>query len=336
MNARASTAIRLDEIDRLLVDSFQRDVAIVARPFAAIGDRLGIGEDDVIARLARLIELGAVSRFGAVVRPHAAGASTLAALAAPPDELDAVADIVSTFAGVTHNYAREHAYNLWFVVTGRTQADVSATLAAIEARLTLPVLDLPLERAYHIDLGFSMFGERAPKTNACDCTAKADAADRRILEAIEGGAPLSAAPFALVAERLGMSEADVLARLDAMLARGIVTRFGVVVKHRAFGYRANAMVVWDVDDGRVDEIAAHFAAEPDVTLCYRRPRRLPHWRYNLFCMIHATDRAQAQATIARLRLMAGEAVHDQAALFSTHCYKQRGALFSAPCQESAA
>ena len=335
MSAPAQT-ICLDDIDRRLVDEFQRDVAITPQPFATIGAALGVSQDEVLARLVRLIDIGAVSRFGAVVRPHAAGASTLAALACPPERLDEFADLVSGFAGVTHNYAREHDYNLWFVVTGRAQADVAATLAAIEDRTGLTVLDLPLERAYHIDLGFAMFGERAPKTNACACTAKADAQDKRILEAIEAGAPLVAEPFAAVARQLDMTEADVTDRLAAMLASGVVTRFGVVVKHRAFGYRANAMVVWDIDDARVDEIAAQFANEPEVTLCYRRPRRLPHWRYNLFCMIHATDRAQAQATIARLRLMAGEAVREQNVLFSTRCYKQRGALFSQTRRESAA
>jgi DNA-binding Lrp family transcriptional regulator len=161
MNAPLAPTIRMDDIDRGLVDSFQRGVAIVARPYAAIGEALGVREEEVMTRLGRLIAAGAVSRFGAVVRPHAAGASTLAALAAPPERLDAAAEIVSGFAGVTHNYAREHDWSLWFVVTGRDAADVAATLAGIGRRTGLAVLDLPLERAYHIDLGFPMFGAPA-------------------------------------------------------------------------------------------------------------------------------------------------------------------------------
>lgn len=327
MNAPLS--LPLDDIDRRLVDEFQRDVALVARPFAVLGAALGLGEEETIVRLSRLIARGAVSRFGAVVRPHAAGASTLAALSAPSARLDEIADLVSAFPGVTHNYAREHVYNLWFVVTGRSRVDVAATLAAIEQDAGLPVLDLPLERAFHIDLGFSMFGARAPKARAQGGGGSADPIDRSILAAIEHGVALVPQPFAQVADELGLSESEVLARLARMLAAGVVTRFGVVVRHRAFGYRANAMAVWDVADVSVDSIAEHFARDPAVTLCYRRPRRLPHWRYNLFCMIHAKDRGAALATIETLKRAAGAPVRDQATLFSTHCYKQRGASFSA-------
>lgn len=336
MNAPLAPTIRMDDIDRGLVDSFQRGVAIVARPYAAIGEALGVREEEVMTRLGRLIAAGAVSRFGAVVRPHAAGASTLAALAAPPERLDAVAEIVSGFAGVTHNYAREHDWSLWFVVTGRDAADVAATLAGIGRRTGLAVLDLPLERAYHIDLGFPMFGAPATRTNVCACEARADATDRAILARIEGGLALAPRPFTPVAEALGLDETTILARLGAMLDAGIITRFGVVVKHRAFGYRANAMAVWDIADDEVDAVAEVFAREPAVTLCYRRPRRLPDWRYNLFCMIHATDRANAMDVITRLRLQAGAPLRHQATLFSTRCYKQRGASFARVAPEHAA
>jgi DNA-binding Lrp family transcriptional regulator len=135
---------------------------------------------------------------------------------------------------------------------------------------------------------------------------------------------------------LGMSGEAVVARLEAMLANGVVSRFGVVVKHRAFGYAANAMAVWDIADDAVDQVAERFAREPMVTLCYRRPRRLPAWRYNLFCMVHATGRPQALETIVRLRGLAGPALADQATLFSTHCFKQRGAVFSVAALEGAA
>mgnify|MGYP001175516874 CR=1 FL=1 len=335
MNARVVPPLLLDAIDRRLVDDFQRDAPVTASPYAAIGAALGIEETDVIARLQRLIEAGAVSRFGAVARPHAAGASTLAALAARPDRLDEIAARVSAFAGVTHNYAREHAFNLWFVVTGATKADVAATLLAIEAQTGLAVLDLPMERAFHIDLGFRLFGERGAKANVCGCKAVASVEERALLAAMEKGLPPTPRPFAHIAARLGWSEEDVLTRLAAMLASGVASRFGVIVKHRAFGYRANAMAVWDLDDDQVDQVAEIFAREPSVTLCYRRPRRLPDWRYNLFCMIHATDRAAALAVIDSLKAKAGAALRDNHILFSTRCYKQRGASFGAHDAERA-
>ena len=317
-----------DRATRSLVDHFQRGFPLLSRPFAEIGAQIGLAEDAVIERFRRLGETGALSRIGAVVRPHAAGASTLAAVASPLADIERNAALINRRHGVNHNYQREHAFNLWFVVTGRTDADVAATLEGIERDTGLAVLNLPLEKSYHIDLGFALFGRPSAKTPPRPLTGAADDDDRRLLAAIEQGLPLVARPYAAVAERLGVAERAVIARLDSLQARGVVTRFGVVVRHRAFGYAANAMTVWDVADDRVDAVADVFAATPGVTLCYRRPRRLPGWRYNLFTMIHGKDRAAALGVVDGL---ANEAAADVAArdvLFSPRCFKQRGAVFS--------
>ncbi len=110
----------------------------------------------MLETLARLQAEGAISRVGAVVRPNSIGASTLAAMAVPPDRLDEVAARVSARPEVNHNYEREHRLNLWFVVAAATPEHVQSALRAIEAETGLPVLDLPLEREYHIDLGFDL------------------------------------------------------------------------------------------------------------------------------------------------------------------------------------
>lgn len=143
-------------VDFRLLNGWQRDFPLVPRPYQAIAGALGISEADVMARLARLQTEGSLSRVGAVVRPNSIGASTLAAMAVPPDRLDEVAERVSARPEVNHNYEREHRLNLWFVVTAATPAHVQAVLRAIEAETGLPVLDLPLEREYHIDLGFDL------------------------------------------------------------------------------------------------------------------------------------------------------------------------------------
>lgn len=148
--------IDIDEIDRQLLDRYQRDLALVAAPFADIAADLGIAEDDVLARLRRLREKGAISRVGAVVKPNVAGVSTLAAMAVPPERLNEIAAIVSAQPEVNHNYEREHELNLWFVVVARNKADLSAVLARIECATGLTVVDLPLVEAYHIDLGFPL------------------------------------------------------------------------------------------------------------------------------------------------------------------------------------
>ena len=142
--------------DLALLNLVQGDFPLHARPFAAIATRLGRDENDVIARLQALESAGAISRFGAVFDHRSAGSSTLAALAVPPELIDDVASVVNTFAGVNHNYAREHRFNLWFVVTGPDQAAVDATLQAIRDKFDYPLLNLPMELAYNIDLGFRL------------------------------------------------------------------------------------------------------------------------------------------------------------------------------------
>lgn len=149
-------ATNLSGTEQRLVDEFQRDLPLVERPFAAIAERLGVDEGTVLALLARLQADGVISRVGAVVEPHAAGWSTLAAMAVPAWALPQIADFVSSFPEVNHNYEREHRLNLWFVVTAPSQEHVRQVLATIEYRTGVPVLDLPLEEAFRLDLGFRL------------------------------------------------------------------------------------------------------------------------------------------------------------------------------------
>ena len=145
-----------DPINRALLDRYQRDFPLTTAPYAVIGRDLGIDESDVIARFDALKESGAISRIGAVVAPHRAGWSTLAAITVPPGRLDEVADLVSAFPEVNHNYERDHDVNLWFVVTGEDKDHVTSVLDEIADKTQLEVLDLPLEQAFHIDLGFPL------------------------------------------------------------------------------------------------------------------------------------------------------------------------------------
>lgn len=318
----------LDEHDRRLIDGWQRDFPIAPAPFAAIGATLGLSESDVLARLAKLQQSGALSRVGAVVRPNTVGASTLAAISVPAERLEAAAAAVVAEPGVNHAYEREHAYNIWFVVTAPNAAEVAAAIARIEASAGAPVLALPMLRDFHIDLGFSMFGGPTVKrASAANAPTPVDAQDRRLLGAMEDGLDLVVHPFQRIAARLGWSERDVIDRLSALIASGVVSRFGLVLRHRHFGYAANAMVVWDAPDERLAQIAQGFAARDFVTLCYERPRR-EGWRYNLFTMIHGRERDAALAHVAELAASAPD-IRDHAVLFSRRCFQQRGARLSA-------
>ena len=145
-----------EPLERALLDDFQRDLPLVPRPFAEIARRLGTDEATVLEILARLQAEGVISRVGAVVAPHRAGWSTLAAMRVPEARLDDVAALVNSFKEVNHNYEREHAFNLWFVVTAASRAQGEAVLRAIEAATGIAVMSLPLEEAFRIDLGFAL------------------------------------------------------------------------------------------------------------------------------------------------------------------------------------
>lgn len=342
--AASNGACCLDEIDRRLIDGWQRGFPLAPAPFAVIAQALDSCEGDVIERLGRLLAEGILSRVGAVIRPNTAWASTLAALAVPPQRLEAVAAKVNAEPGVNHNYEREHVYNLWFVVAGRDRGSVASTLTRIEARTGLPVLDLPLRRAFHIDLAFPVFADASdrapgmvetgpertfrPVEAAARALAVADD-DRQLLAALDNGLPLLPRPFRMVAAGLGRREDSVLADLRRLAEHGVVRRFGLVVSHRKLGFAANAMVVWDVPDEGVEQVAQGFTRHAFVTLCYERPRRGARWPYNLFCMIHGRDRGAVERQVEVLEREAGSRVRARATLFSTRCHRQRGARLSA-------
>jgi DNA-binding Lrp family transcriptional regulator len=158
--------------------------------------------------------------------------------------------------------------------------------------------------------------------------------DRRLVAAIQDGLPLAARPFAEVGARCGLTEAEVVAGLERLRAAGVVKRFGIVVRHHELGYNANAMVVWDVPDERVDEVGRRLGEADCVTLCYRRPRRPPEWPYNLFCMIHGRRRETVLAQLDRLTRDLGLGDLPRAVLFSGRRFKQRGARYAPSSAEA--
>ncbi|MDZ3836422.1 MAG: AsnC family transcriptional regulator [Rhodospirillales bacterium] len=153
-----------------------------------------------------------------------------------------------------------------------------------------------------------------------------DGIDRELLAALEAGLPFVPSPYEAVGRGLGLTEDEVIVRLKRLVAGGVIRRFGAVVRHRALGYVANAMVVWDFADENVPFAAKTMTAFPFVTLCYRRPRR-DGWPYNLFCMIHGRERPVVLAQVEQVRAALGALVRDHAVLFSTRAFKQRGASY---------
>jgi DNA-binding Lrp family transcriptional regulator len=316
----------LDTADRRLLDGFQRGLPLVARPFAAVGEALGLGEDAVLARLARLTEAGAISRVGAVRRANAIGRSTLAAISAAPEEVERIGALLCAEPGFNHVYLRENALNLWFVATGPDQARVDAALARIAERARRPVVDLPLVRAYHIDLGFSLDGPTLKPVARPFRPAALRPGDAALTQALCDGLPLVSRPWSALGARLERDESAILADIARLLDAGALTRLGVIVHHRRLGWRANAMVCFAADEDRIDEAGERLAAEPGVTLCYRRRPDPAHWPFPLFCMVHGRSREETLAMLDRAVQAANLANTDRRILFSTRCFRQTGAL----------
>jgi DNA-binding Lrp family transcriptional regulator len=151
-----------------------------------------------------------------------------------------------------------------------------------------------------------------------------DDIDRRIIRATQAGLPLTPRPYHAIAEELGLSPDEVMARLRAMRERGVIRRIGAVPNHYRLGYRANGMTVWDVPDDRVDELGARIGALESVSHCYHRPRHLPDWPYNLFAMVHGRTRADVERETARIAALLGSANRGHTILYSTRILKKTG------------
>ena len=319
-----------------LLNAWQRDLPLVARPFDALGAPHGLSGAAVRALLAGAIAGGRVSRVGAVFGVGSGGAGMLCALRVPPADLERVAAIVNAEPGVNHNYAREHAWNLWFVVTAAEPAALEACLQRIERASGLEPLKLPMRRAYRIDLGFDLYG--SPRAAGCgarapQAAAPVPAALRPLAARLEEGLPLVERPFAELGSPRGLAETGVLATLRDWCERGTLRRLGVVLRHHEFGISANAMTVFDVPEAEADALGARLAAQPGVTLCYRRASA-PGWPYSLYCMVHGREREAVRRLIDDAARAAGLDGRPRETLFSTRRFKQTGARYFAGARAS--
>ncbi|MFB6169172.1 MAG: Lrp/AsnC family transcriptional regulator [Haloferacaceae archaeon] len=328
----------LDEVDAALIDGFQSGVPVAERPFRGMGSELGVSEDETLARVEALRERGVFRRFGAVLNPPVIGSSTLAAVRAPADRFDEVAAVINSYRQVNHNYRRDHAWNMWFVVTAGSRERRDAILAAVEERTGLSVLSLPMLTDYYIDLEFPVvnddrFARESHDVTDVDATRiSEDAAgglsplEADVLLAVQDGLPLSPTPYADVAATVGATTEDVLRSVASLLDRGAIKRIGCVVNHVVTGFDANCMVVWDVPDDHLDDRGRAVGSLPYVTLCYHRPRRPDQgWPYNLFTMVHGREQAAVDAKVDELADEHLPYPHER--LYSTETLKQTGARY---------
>ena len=152
--------------------------------------------------------------------------------------------------------------------------------------------------------------------------------DYLLLAQIAEGLPICSHPYAIMGEKIGLSEAQVIERLTYLQDRGMIKRLGIIVKHATLGYRANAMIVWRIPQAEIDIVAQEMLKFSFVTLCYQRPM-LPEWPYNLYCMIHGKNKVTVEKQLAQLIEQCGLETVEKQILFSSRCFKQRGAIYTA-------
>ena len=343
---------KITQLQQDIINNFQKGFPLCSNPYLDIAQKLStkqhqVTEQSVFSATSGLDSLEITSRIGPVFDHKKAGASTLAALAVNEEDLDKIASIVNQFEQVNHNYARgshfnKTDYNLWFVVTASDPIALNHTLTRIELLTGLKVLILPMEASYHLDLAFTInvTGETSPKVNST-LSLETTSEERQLTEIpsltevqktqlrklIETGLPKLLQPYKALAQAINITETQVLAQIEGWQQIGLIRRFGLVVKHRKLGYNANAMVVWNIESEKVDTIAAELAKREEVSLCYRRPRRLPDWPYNLFCMIHGTDKNFVLQQIKEITAELSLNDIEKDILFSYKAYKQKGASY---------
>ena len=318
-------AYRDDALGLRLLNEFQHGFPVCPAPFSVLAGRLGVGEGAVLACLERLRREGRIARVGAVFAPKRVGASTLAAMAVPPEALEAVAHAVNRFPEVNHNYEREHRYNLWFVVTAGSPGRLQATLSAIARAAGYPVTALPMLTEFQPGDGQDRRGRAVPEETGM---AALDEIGRRLLMILQEGLPLFIRPYSILASRLGCEEDELLERIRHWVAEGVIKRFGIVARRQAADVGDNALWVKDVPDELIGRLGGTLADEASVSLCYERARALPDWPYNLYCILRGPSREGLLATIAGLGERLGLAGYAGEVLFSAHRFKRDGVQYA--------
>jgi DNA-binding Lrp family transcriptional regulator len=323
-------SLAADPTDRRLLVVLQRGLPLTPRPFAAIAAEIGLSEDEVLTRVRHLKDgrRGSLIReIGPIFDTRALGyRSTLVAMAVPEDRLDGAAGIVNAHPGVSHNYQREHRWNLWFTLAVPPAENVETTVKElVGAAGGFPHLSLPALRTFKIGvrLGLDSGGKidevEGEVATSSGCLRPPDARDKAFIRTLQQGIKTVAEPFAPAAQAMAVSTEELLEWMREAKRRGWLRRFAAVLHHRQAGYSANGMVVWKVPEERVDEVAAVACRYSQVSHCYERST-CPGWPYSLFTMVHSLDRAECRAVVRRI---SGEAcARDLFILFSSKEHKK--------------
>jgi siroheme decarboxylase len=323
----------LTELDRELLNAVQWDFPLDPRPYAVLADRLGTTEPELRERVAHVKRAGVLRQLSAIFDTRALGySSSLVAAKIDPDRIDDAAAVMSAHPGVSHNYKRNHAFNLWYTIAvppGDSLEEHVDVLHRDSGALVTRVL--PTLKLYKIGVKLDMTGKTAADARAevlaherPERRAEMPAPDLSDLEVatirvVQEDLPLVERPFAAQGEIVGCTEGEVLDALASFKERKLMRRFAAVMNHRSAGYKANSMGVWAVPEERLDEVGPQMAGFARVSHCYRRPV-YPDWPYSVFTMVHGMNARECEDTIAAIRDETG--VDEYALLWSVKEYKK--------------
>jgi len=325
----------LDDLDRELLNAVQWDFPLEARPFAVLGERLSVDEPTVRERIAKVKEAGVLRQLSAIFDTRALGyTSALIAAKVEPDRIDDAASVISGHPGVSHNYKRNHEYNLWYTVAvppgDSLEEHVDLLHRESGSRVTrlLPTLKL-----YKIGVKLDMTGQTAadakaevleherPERKAEMPAPELSPLELATIRVVQHDLANVERPFAVYADQIGAgtTETDVLVVIRSLKERKLMRRFAAVMNHRSAGFKANAMGVWAVPEDRLDEIGPQMAGFAAVSHCYRRPT-YDDWPYSVFTMVHGRSARDCEATIDAIRAETG--VDEHCLLWSIKEYKK--------------
>ena len=320
---------QLDNIDKKILNDIQWVFPLVDRPYLEIAKRHHISEEDVMRRIAAMKEMGIIRQINAIFDTRRLGyKSALIAFAVKPDRLDYVAEKVNEHPGVSHNYERNHEYNMWFTLAVPPGSDIKQDLdrmASFEGVIKYRVL--PTLKLYKIGVRLDMVNNDPDKPKPMDKAvqqlnpekAQITENDRKFIRELQKDLAVVPEPFKELASNLEITTAQLFSKATEYENTGIMRRFAAILRHREAGFIANGMVVWHVPDNKIDEVGFKLAAFPQVSHCYRRPV-YPDWRFNLFSMIHARTLRGAEKIAAEMSETVG--IRDYQILFSSREFKK--------------
>ena len=316
-----------------VLNAIQWSFPVDAAPFAAIGADLGLSEGEVISVVARAKEAGVVRQLSAIFDTRCLGyQSSLVAARVDASRVDAAAAVINAHPGVSHNYKRNHDFNLWYTVAcppgSSIEEHVDALHRASGAEVTrlLPTLTL-----YKIGVKLDMTGlmapdaksevlehERPPRAPHMEAPILSEL-EVDVIRRLQEDLPLVPRPFAAQADELGIAEADLLVLMETLRDRKLMRRFAAVMNHRTAGFKANAMGVWAVPAERCDDVGPAMAGYSAVSHCYRRPT-YADWPYSVFTMVHGRSARDCEAAIEAIEQETE--IHEYCLLWSTKEYKK--------------